>query len=1370
MEPMTMKSHDTTGHSLRCVSRSSTLRRLSRTICGVVIALFTLPAAAAQVCPGASTLMGVDVNHTNGAVDWDLVAGSGVQFALAYVSDGLVEDPLFDQNYSGIKAAGLVRGAVQFFEPGQDAGAQAGLMLAKIGTLGLGDLPPALDVEINGGQSPQALAADIQAWVESVEKATGRIPIIYTSAFIWNNEVASDPTFATDHLWIANLNVVCPTLPSVWRRWAFWQYSTDFVSGIDFEVNLDAFNGSSQDLNDLATNPAVDRCIGVICTALDQCHDAGTCNPATGACSNPAKPDGVACNDGNPNTSGEVCTSGACRVPPTVTPCSAVNPVCPPPDPCHDPGVCNAAGVCSYPAKPNGAVCNDGDPSTSGDVCTAGVCAGVSSVVTCSLANPVCPAADQCHGAGVCNALGICIFPASPDGTACNDGNACTQIDTCQAGACVGSSTIVCAASTPCHVAGACDPGTGLCSNPPAADKTSCDDGQFCNGQDVCFGGTCTHSGNPCVKGGVCDPTNAACVECVVGSDCQSGICSGGVCALACPADQVNCGGSCRDTSTDSANCGACGHVCPAGNSCVSGQCLVASSCVDGVKNGKETGVDCGGSACPACASGSTCIVSRDCQSHVCLGNLCSLCSAGGDTALLRVHYPAGGHAVTVRGSAGGLSWTVGQPTAASGDTFTYALAGLTAPAEWKPLLDDATWSRGPNYHVAPGQIVDVWPHFTTTQGQVVTLIPAFHSMVLGNDRAIYAYLPAGYNENTDATYPVVYMHDGQNLWAALPQLAFGATWNVDSAFDVAAETGACSASAVVGWGAQPLGGAPATCIGDGDCLSGECRTFPEAIVIGVANDANRIYEYTPTTDPSTPGGGGADGYVQMLAGELTPTIDAMLRTRHGAGSTAIAGSSLGGLVSAYAALRRPDVYGLVAEFSPDTWWNGDVIVSDVAGTLPAPARPQIVYVDSGAGIGDGEADTDLLAAQYLALGYTDGVNFRHVVQPGASHNEVYWAERFPGAIQLLLGVRGGVVQCAPGPATCSDGVQDGNETGIDCGGACPACPIGQGCLIDADCGDRDPCTTDTCVAHACVHAPVVCVAQDQCHDAGTCDMTGLCSNPAKPDGTNCSDGNSCTAGDTCRAGTCAGGAPLSCDDGNLCTVDTCNPSSGCVNTPGNAGAVCRASAGVCDVSESCDGVHNTCPADGFQSAATVCRPATAQCDVAETCTGMSAACPADALASNGTSCSDGNACTLADTCQGGACRSLSYAWTGVLQPINGDGTSIFKLGSTVPVKFQLTTPCVPTGTFTAKIFLAKITDTVLGTEVEATSTASADTGNTFRYDASGDQYIYNLATKTFTNGSTTPLSAGTWQIRIAQYNGTTEIGTMGTVTISLKK
>jgi predicted alpha/beta superfamily hydrolase len=382
--------------------------------------------------------------------------------------------------------------------------------------------------------------------------------------------------------------------------------------------------------------------------------------------------------------------------------------------------------------------------------------------------------------------------------------------------------------------------------------------------------------------------------------------------------------------------------------------------------------------------------------------------AAAPTTATVRIHYPAGSHAITIRGSAGGLNWTTGVATKSAGsDVFEYRASGLTAPIEWKPLLDDTTWARGPNYRLAPGNTLDVYPHFTTITGTVQTLIADFHSATLSNDRAIYAYLPPSYAENTDATYPVVYMHDGQNLWAALPGIAFGATWNVDSTFDAAAENGACSSSTVAGWGAQPLGGAPTLCTGDSDCgVGGACVTFPEAIVIGVANTSNRVYEYTPTTDPSTPGGGGADLYLKMLVTELKPAIDAQLRTRPDAASTALAGSSLGGLVTAYAGLKYPNVFSRLGEISPSTWWNTDVIVGDVQGTPAEPNRPAIVYVDSGSGTADDESDTDTLAQAYLALGYVDGTNFRHVIQSGAAHNETYWAERLPGALQLMLGAR----------------------------------------------------------------------------------------------------------------------------------------------------------------------------------------------------------------------------------------------------------------------------------------------------------------------------------------------------------------------------
>lgn len=381
-------------------------------------------------------------------------------------------------------------------------------------------------------------------------------------------------------------------------------------------------------------------------------------------------------------------------------------------------------------------------------------------------------------------------------------------------------------------------------------------------------------------------------------------------------------------------------------------------------------------------------------------GDASGLDAPSGSAAIVRVHYPAGGHALTLRGSGGGLDWAGGTALSRNGDVFTDEIADLAQPIELKPMLDDAIWSRGPNYHLSPGQTLDVYPHFVTAAGSVITLDAVFHSTVLGNDRAIYAYLPASYAENTDARFPVVYLHDGQNLWAALPQLAVFGTWNVDTAFDVATEHGSCG-----GWGAQPLGEPAALCIGDADCPPGQtCATFPEAIAIGVANTVDRIYEYTPTTDPTTPGGGGADGYLAMLIDELKPSIDTRLRTRPDVASTSLVGSSLGGLVTAYAGAYHADVFGQVGELSPSTWWDNDVIVGDVAGA--AQPRPAIVYVDSGAGSADDEADTDRLASAYLAQGYVDGLTFRHVIQAGAQHSETWWAERLPGALQLLLGAR----------------------------------------------------------------------------------------------------------------------------------------------------------------------------------------------------------------------------------------------------------------------------------------------------------------------------------------------------------------------------
>lgn len=128
------------------------------------------------------------------------------------------------------------------------------------------------------------------------------------------------------------------------------------------------------------------------------------------------------------------------------------------------------------------------------------------------------PVQDQCHLASVCLPTGVWSSPNAANGTGCNDGNACTQIDTCQAGACIGSSPVTCTAQDSCHTAGVCDPATGICPNPVKADGDDCSDGNACTQTDICQSGACIGSNpvtctapDPCHPAGICDPDTGAC-------------------------------------------------------------------------------------------------------------------------------------------------------------------------------------------------------------------------------------------------------------------------------------------------------------------------------------------------------------------------------------------------------------------------------------------------------------------------------------------------------------------------------------------------------------------------------------------------------------------------------------------------------------------------------------------------------------------------------------------------------------------------------------------------------------------------------------------------------------------------------------------
>lgn len=267
----------------------------------------------------------------------------------------------------------------------------------------------------------------------------------------------------------------------------------------------------------------------VVCTALDQCHNPGTCNPQTGQCTNPEKPYGSPCNDGNACTQTDICISGACY---------GTNPVqCTAQDQCHTAGTCDPqTGQCSNPKKPDGTACNDGNLCTQTDTCQNGECIGGNPVV--------CTAKDQCHSVGVCYPpTGVCSNPQLYDGAPCNDGNACTVGDYCAQGQCLSGQTVTCPAATnDCFTAGTCNPASGCSDEVYRGDGAECAGGVCCD--ETCMSSfstaqNCGSCGHVCPSNYPICWTNTAgtqfcgfggyCFDCDSDSDCISGYrCVGG--------------------------------------------------------------------------------------------------------------------------------------------------------------------------------------------------------------------------------------------------------------------------------------------------------------------------------------------------------------------------------------------------------------------------------------------------------------------------------------------------------------------------------------------------------------------------------------------------------------------------------------------------------------------------------------------------------------------------------------------------------------------------------------------------------------------------------------------------------------------------
>jgi lysozyme len=209
-------------------------------------------------CNVGPTTRGIDVSYYQEAIDWPKVRASGVAFAFIRVSDStLLDDPMFERNWAAAKAAGVLRGAYQYFRPDDDVRAQADLLVDAIAR-DPGELPPVIDVEVDGGKRPDQIAKRVSQWLARVHSRLGIEPIVYTGPAFWRDSVGGADV--GHPLWLAHYTTDCPLVPAPWTQWTFWQHTDrGRVPGIYGPVDLDLFRGTLDELYSsgrIATTPA----------------------------------------------------------------------------------------------------------------------------------------------------------------------------------------------------------------------------------------------------------------------------------------------------------------------------------------------------------------------------------------------------------------------------------------------------------------------------------------------------------------------------------------------------------------------------------------------------------------------------------------------------------------------------------------------------------------------------------------------------------------------------------------------------------------------------------------------------------------------------------------------------------------------------------------------------------------------------------------------------------------------------------------------------------------------------------------------------------------------------------------------------------
>lgn len=222
-----------------------------------------------------------------------------------------------------------------------------------------------------------------------------------------------------------------------------------------------------------------------------------------------------------------------------------------------------------------------------------------------------------------------------------------------------------------------------------------------------------------------------------------------------------------------------------------------------------------------------------------------------------------------------------------------------------------------------------------------------FHSAILSNERNVFVWLPPSYSGHSVKKYPVLYMHDGQNLIDPVTSF-MGIDWQVDETITRLIKAG----------------------------------RLKEIIVVGIDNTKDRLEEYSDSEK--------GNNYIKFLIEELKPFIDSNYRTLTDSKNSAVMGSSMGGLISFLIGWTHPDVFSMAGCLSSSFYYDNDKIFETIKN-YDRPPKGLKIYIDHGE---DGLTRGQKMFALLTNLGFIIGTNIDYYYARKAEHNEAAWAER----------------------------------------------------------------------------------------------------------------------------------------------------------------------------------------------------------------------------------------------------------------------------------------------------------------------------------------------------------------------------------------